>query len=397
MTTFPLEFPVLPRRRRRRDPVIRPTGLPYFITGPENQMAAFVATAPPDSLRIGNPMLWVGPAGSGKTSLAMHLAARLASSLVSASSESASAEEFPAGLHASTEDSESFEARPAEANFVKTEPAKTLYLPATDYAREYAEAVEVDDVAGLRQRLLDAGVLVIDDLHFLDGKTAATEELGRRIDQRVATQRPVILTCRRMPGEIKGLPAAFVSRIMPGLTVPLAYPRGDTRRELLQAYLFAKDLEVAPECVAALVDGMPDELAPPQIEAAVSTMDLHARMRGSAIDMEAVQAAMDQCDQRRELSFDKITKTVAAHYQMKVGELKSPSRQKSIVRARSLAMWIARRLTGKSTHRIGDYFGGRDHTTVMHAIRKISREVETDDELRRAAAEVEERLAVDRR
>jgi chromosomal replication initiator protein len=358
---FPLERPLIRRRRSRREPVVRSEGLPYFLCGDENRVAAFLATADATTLAIGNPILLVGPVGSGKTAIAMHLAARAAV------------------LGDTSEQQDS--------------PLETVYLPAIDFSRDYAEAIEVDDLQPLQQRLTIAGVLIIDDLQQIADKIASQEELARRIEERVESGRPTILTCRRMPGEVRGLKSALVSRMLPGMTVSLQYPQGKTRINLIAEFAIFHGLDLDPSLIEILDQGLAGNVPARSLQAAVRHVELECRMRNSSPGIDEIQAAINATDSRKELAMTDIARAVARHYQIKMSELKSPSRLKTIVKARSLAMWLSRSLTGKSMHQIGDFFGGRDHTTVMHAIRKIDAIIGDDTDLQRAADEIQEQLS----
>ena len=116
-------------------------------------------------------------------------------------------------------------------------------------------------------------------------------------------------------------------------------------------------------------------------------------MNDAPADADAIQAAVDIVGKREEVSLASIAIHTAKYYRLKLSELRSSSRKQNLVRARSLAMYLGRQLTAKSMHQIGDYFGGRDHTTVLHAIRKIESQLDSDADLRRAAEEVREKLA----
>ncbi len=356
VTSFPLERPAV--RARRRDPRITTGSLPYFIAGEENRLVTFVSTHEASVFEFGNPILLIGPSGAGKTVIAMHLAARHA------------AEQSAGG-----------------------EPAKVIYLPAIDFARQYAEAVAADDLPPLRTEINDAAILIIDDLHLIASKPAAQDELAMRIESRTAAGMPTLLTCRRLPSEIRGLRPLLNSRVLPGLTIPIAMPTGPTRLQLLRELSLHFGLEVESGLLEVLHDGLSDHLPVRSLEAALKQVSLWCRMHDSDPTMEAIQSAINRVGIVEEVSLAAITNAVARYFRMKASELRSSSRKQNLVRARSLAMLLARQMTGKSMHQIGDHFGGRDHTTVLHAIRKTLALLESDSEMRRAADEVAEKLS----
>ena len=284
-------------------------------------------------------------------------------------------------------------ARQAVAIGSETSPAEVLCLPAVDFARQYAEAVASDDMPPFRARIDDAPILIVDDLHLISDKGAAQDELASRLDTRVSHRKATLLTCRRLPSEIRGIRPGLVSRCIPGLTIPIQPPLGATRHGLLRELSLHLGVNLDEELIQALSEGLDESLPTRSLEAAIKQIDLWCRMNQSPPTIEAVQAAVDQVGRRGEISLAVITQTVARHFRQKPSDLRSSSRKQKIVRARSLAMFLARRLTSKSMHQIGDHFGGRDHTTVLHAVRRMESLLDEDADLQRAIDEVTEKLS----
>ncbi len=359
--SFPLERPAM--RTRRRDALVPEPSLAYFIAGEENRLAAFVCRSDPSFLRGTNPILLVGPTGAGKTVLALHLASKL-------------------GLDAAN-DSESLEA----------EKTWQGYWIASELARRYAEAIEADDIEPFRRMIDEASVLVVDDLHSMSDKPAAQEELAMRITARLDAGRPTVLTCRRLPSDIRGMRPSLVSRSLPGLTIPVNLPSPSTRRLMLRELALAVDLDVEDDLLDLLSLGLGDDISARQMLASVKQLALWCRMNDTAVTSRAIQSILDQVNESRSVSISEITQRVARHFRLRSSDLRSNSRRQNVVRARSLAMLLARRVTTLSLNQIGAEFGNRDHTTVLHAIRKTESLLETDADLRRAAAEVTEKLS----
>lgn len=355
VTSFPLERPAI--RARRRDARLTAGSLPYFIAGEENRLVSFLCSGEASALEFGNPILAIGPSGAGKTAIAMHLAAR----------------------HAAD-------------SSVDGEPAKVVYYPAIDFARQYAEAVAADDLPPLRADIHDAPILVIDDLHLIADKPAAQDELAMRIEARTSAGLATIVTCKRLPSEIRGLRPLLISRVLGGLVVPIAIPVGAARLQLLRELALHFGLEIEAGLIEILHEGLDPNLAGRSLESSLKQISLWCRMNDSDVTIEAIQTAINAASPTEEVALASITNAVARYFRMKSSELRSSSRKQNLVRARSLAMWLARRMTGKSMHQIGDHFGGRDHTTVLHAIRKTQSLLESDSDLRRAADEVTEKL-----
>jgi chromosomal replication initiator protein len=354
LISFPVERPFL--RGRRRDSHVGPGSLPYFLCGDENRVIGYLATLDAPVFDLGNPILLVGPIGCGKTVLATHLAARDV-------------------------------ARSVHAN-----PPTVLYQTSVDFARQYAEAVASDDLAHLQQQVSSAEVWILDDLHLIADKPAAQEELALRVEERYQRSLPTIVTCRRLPSEIRGMRASLVSRVLPGLTVPIALPVGSSRRQLLAELADAHGVELSAELLSVLDTGLECPLPCRALEAAIKQLALYCRMHDSEPTIQAVQSSIAVIGSVQDVSPGSIAAAVARQFRLRVTDLKSSSRKQHLVRARSLAMLLTRRMTSLSMHQIGDFFGGRDHTTVLHAIRKTETLLENDAELHRIADEVREKL-----
>jgi chromosomal replication initiator protein len=309
----------------------------------------------------------IGPSGAGKSSLALHLAARLAC--------------------AYRREGESVE--PPQHS---TEPQAVFYFTAVDFARSYAQAVAADDLQPLRDQIQQAAVLVVDDLHLIRDKPAAQDELALRLDGRTQRELPTILTCRRLPSEIRGMRPLLASRAVPGLTIPISIPTGEARIQLLRELSIHHSVDLDDELIELLHRRIDGRLPTPSLESAIKQISLWCRMNDALPCIEAAEHAIETVGKTEEISLAEITAAVAKYFRLKRTELRSSSRKQTLVRARSLAMLLGRRLTSKSMHQIGDFFGGRDHTTVLHAIRKTESLLDQESELRRAADEIQEKL-----
>ncbi len=329
--------------------------LPFFYAGEENRFAAFVCSEPhqedaglsPEDIAEMGIVLLVGPTGCGKSVLAHHLATRWLN------------------------------------------PSKSLLsLPATDFARQYARAVDADELNQLRTQFQAADVVLVDDVHLIVDKPAAQEELAARVESRVAERRPTILTCRRLPTQLPGIRPLLASRMLPGLTVPIRLPGAAAVERIIAGLSERIQLNWKADDQTLLAAGLPQEVTARQIEGVLKHLELWCRMKSSAPNMIGIREAISTIDSLIDVSTDKISKAIARRYKLKLADIKSETRRQEVVRARSLAMYLSRQLIGTSYDKIGQYFGGRDHTTVLHAVRKIESTIDEDQELRIAANEI---------
>ncbi|MEM6690410.1 MAG: helix-turn-helix domain-containing protein [Planctomycetota bacterium] len=358
--TWAIESPPLRAHGRRRG--ITQTALPYFVSGPENRLASLACAGDVDVFSLGNPVLVIGPSGSGKTTVMLHLANR---ALIASRSTSI--------------DQPSID-------------GEVLYISAVDFAKDYAESVAAEDVSSLADRLDRALVLVVDDVHSIADKPSAQAELARRIEHRCDRGKAVLVSFRHMPQETRGISTALASRCSPGLTIPLSVPGPLIRQQLLSELAATRDIELTSDQLKLLDAKLETGITVPGMAASINQLDLWCRMNESGIDAQAIESSAKHSRQSRDLSLQAITQAVGRHFKIRVTDLRSSTRRKQIMRARSLAMWLARQCTSMSLQQIGDYFGGRDHTTVMHAVRQIDSLMDADAVIRRAANELREKL-----
>lgn len=365
LTTFALERPRI--RRRRREPAIAPPVLPLFHCGAENGLVGYVGQLPPEVLlELARPLLMVGDPGMGKTSMAMHCGRRL--SLCDVWNDE------------------------GEVTTAKALADRIIYHSSTELARQFASAIDTKEMPAWRRHLEEVPILIVDDLHAVADKTPFQNELASRLDARDERARATIITCRRLPTEIRGLRPGLVSRTLPGLTVPMAAPAGTCRRVILRELMVGQLPNAQPDQIAMLDEGLESGLPVRALAAAVQQLSLNCRMNDGSIDESAIQSAIDQVGTRKNVSIGSITTAVARQLGVKSADIRSGSRRQAIVRARSLAMWLSRQMTDQSLSNIGDAFGGRDHSTVLHAIRKTDALLDDDVALRRAADQVTQRL-----
>jgi chromosomal replication initiator protein len=332
---------------------------PQFVVGPENALVRVLVQAASAQRVAQNPLVLCGPGGVGKTTLAHLLAEQRRAAL---------------GL----------------AHVVKCTGA--------DVARGLADAAETNSVADFRKRHHRADLLVIDDLHELAGKAAAQEYLTAALDVLIQRGVLVIAALRQLPSANGGLAGALASRLSAGLVVPLAPPETLARKEILRGLARQFDLLLTEELAGCLAGGngrWNGAMTVPRLRHVVmqvAALAQHSRQPLRPALVARVLAA-EQADDKTTLR--QIAAAVARHFQLPLSELKGKSRQQHIAEARGAAMHLCRELLGSSYAQIGRFFGGRDHTTVLHACRKVRRRLERSGDEARMFQELTLQISTD--
>ena len=269
--------------------------------------------------------------------------------------------------------------------------SKALSITGADFARAYATALETDSLADLRMKYRAAHLFLLEDLHELSSKRAAQQELATVIDDLLSRDRRILITSRQAPAETSSLADGLASRLSTGLTVPLTAPGVHARREVIARLAKQHGLTLDRAMAEVLADGIPgtvSELNHAILQLKTATGD------ESAVDPIVAARFLQQRTETQRATLRSITTRVAHYFHVKSADLKGPTRRQSVVRARGLAMYLARRLTRKSLEQVGRHYGGRDHTTVLHACRKTESLLESDPSLRQAVEEIIQRLGI---
>ncbi|MDZ4781791.1 MAG: DnaA/Hda family protein [Planctomycetia bacterium] len=266
------------------------------------------------------------------------------------------------------------------------------YVAAAEYAQELGEAVEADDVSAWRDRHRSTQLFVLDDLEHLAGKELAQDELTRSLDFLVAEGRQAILISHAAHARTKGFNKRLLARITAGLTLRMSLPEIPAREAILRAVAESKLARISDAAFGLLATELAD--APSALIGAVTYLQTVGG--GAEIDKAAAQAYLDQRGVAQKIGVREIAAATARQFAMPLTLLRGESRRKTVVAARGAAMWLARQLTGASLEQIGAYFGGRDHTTVLHACRRTEELTAHDGETRRAVDEIRATLGATR-
>jgi chromosomal replication initiator protein len=222
-----------------------------------------------------------------------------------------------------------------------------------------------------------ADLLIIEDLQHLDSR--AVEALVNLIDDRQRRQQQMVFSATQGPGELRHLPARLTSRLASGLVVGLAPLSRESRRVVL-GQLAKRKQEALPEEV---LDWVADHVGGSvrQLEGALGRLETLARMHGRPASLEETQTAFVEDSEARRLTVERIAQRVGRHFQLEPKQLQARDRSRHVLLPRQVGMYLARMLTPLSLEQIGAYFGGRDHSTVLHACRKVEEALDNDPAL----------------
>jgi chromosomal replication initiator protein len=251
-----------------------------------------------------------------------------------------------------------------------------VLITAAEFAQQYADAVDKRAVGRWRSRFRSADLFVLEDLAHLSTKLAAQSELLHTIDSLADRDSLVIVTSRLPPHELPTLLAGLQSRLLAGLSVPLVLPEADARRQILSRLCEVRKLSLSETSLRLLARSL--VLPAPELSGVLANLEHAARTTGRALDDSFVRAYVRQRAAARQPPLRAIATHTSRHFALRVSDLRSPSRRRGVVQARDVAMYLARQLTSKSLKQIGEYFGGRDHTTVLHGCRKTERLMHSD-------------------
>lgn len=256
--------------------------------------------------------------------------------------------------------------------------ANVVYLHSERFVADMVKALQHNAINEFKRYYRSVDALLIDDIQFFAGKERSQEEFFHTFNALLEGQQQVVLTCDRYPKEVNGLEERLKSRFGWGLTVAVEPPELETRAAILMSKAGQANVEMPSEVALFMAKRIRSNIR--ELEGALRRVIANAHFTGKPITLEFAKDALRDLLSLHEklITLDNIQKTVAEYYKIRVHDLHSARRSRSITRPRQLAMSLAKELTNHSLPEIGDAFGGRDHTTVLHAHRKIQELKESD-------------------
>ena len=315
-----------------------------FVEGKSNQLARAAAWQVADNPKHGyNPLFLYGGVGLGKTHL-MHAV----------------------GNHL----------------LQKNPNAKVVYLHSERFVADMVKALQLNAINEFKRFYRSVDALLIDDIQFFAKKERSQEEFFHTFNALLEGGQQVILTSDRYPKEIDGLEERLKSRFGWGLTVAVEPPELETRVAILMKKADQAKVDLPHDAAFFIAQRIRSNVR--ELEGALKRVIAHAHFMGREITIELIRESLKDllALQDKLVSVDNIQRTVAEYYKIKISDLLSKRRSRSVARPRQVAMALSKELTNHSLPEIGDAFGGRDHTTVLHACRKIAELREIDADIR---------------
>jgi chromosomal replication initiator protein len=305
-----------------------------FVEGKSNQLARAASLQVSENIgRAYNPLLIYGSSGLGKTHL----------------------------MHAI-----------GNAILAKQPSATIVYLHSEKFVQDMVRALQQNAINNFKEYYRAIDVLLIDDIQFFAGKERSQEEFFHTFNSLLDRKHQVVLTCDKYPKEIVGLEERLKSRFGSGLPVSIEPPDMETRAAILMKKTAQSNIYLPQEVAFFIAKRIPSNVR--DLEGALRRVIANAQFTGREITIEFTKEALHDLItlQDKLVNIDNIQKTVADYFKIRIADLSSKSRSQSVTRPRQIAMSLARELTSHSLCQIGDAFGGRDHTTVINACKKVT-------------------------
>ena len=334
-----------PRDNRTSGGLIGTFRFETFVEGKSNELARAAACQVSENAgRSYNPLLLYGGVGLGKTHL----------------------------MHAV-----------GNEILLKTPEAKVVYLHSQRFVQDMVKALQTGTMQEFMHHYRSVDALLIDDIQFFANKMRSQEEFFHVFNALYERENQMVFTCDRYPSEIQGLEDRLKSRFVHGLTVEVEAPDLETRVAILMKKAEAEGITLDTDVAFYMAERVRSNVR--ELEGALRRVLASARFSGHRITVEHVRKSLRDliAIQDRQVSVDNIQRTVAEYYNIKHADMLSKRRNRTIARPRQMAMSLAKELTQHSLPELGEFFGGRDHTTVIHACRKI-------DELKESNADLAE-------
>ena len=258
---------------------------------------------------------------------------------------------------------------------------KILYLSAEKFMYEFIKALRLKNTVAFKEQFRSVNLLMIDDVQFIIGKESTQEEFFHTFNALADQNRQMVISADKSPSDLEGLEERLRSRLGWGLVADIHPTTYELRLSIIEAKIEKYNIDLSKDVIEFLAHKITSNVR--ELEGALTRLAAHVTLVGRNVDLEIAEDLLQDLLRAsdRRTTIDQIQKKVAEHFNVKISDMHSARRSRTVARPRQIAMFLAKNLTTRSLPEIGRKFGGRDHTTVIHAIKKIQELVKNDSSL----------------
>ena len=256
-----------------------------------------------------------------------------------------------------------------------------LYLSAEKFMYEFIKAIRVKNTVAFKDQYRAVNLLMIDDVQFIIGKESTQEEFFHTFNALTDKNRQIVISADKSPSDLEGLEERLRSRLGSGLVADIHPTTYELRLSIIEAKIKKYNIDLSKDIIEFLAHKITTNVR--ELEGALTRLAAHVTLVGRSVNLEIAEDLLQDLLRAsdRRTTIDQIQKKVAEHFNVKMSDMHSARRSRTIARPRQIAMFLAKNLTTRSLPEIGRKFGGRDHTTVIHAIKKVKELVKNDSSL----------------
>ena len=271
--------------------------------------------------------------------------------------------------------------------------AKVLYTSSEKFTNEFIKSIRDGENEAFREKYRNIDVLLIDDIQFIQNKEQTQEEFFHTFNELHQNNKQIVISSDRPPKEIAKLEDRLRSRFEWGLIVDITPPDYETRMAILQKKIEEENLDIPPEALNYIANQIQSNIR--ELEGALTRLLAYSKLQGKPITTELTAEALKdiiQSPKSKKITIQDIQKVVGQYYSVRIEDFSAKKRTKSIAYPRQIAMYLSRELTDFSLPKIGEEFGGRNHTTVIHAHEKIANDIKSDPTFKQEVENLEKEI-----
>lgn len=278
----------------------------------------------------------------------------------------------------------------------KNPDLKPIYVSSEQFTNELVEALRKDTTPEFRDKYRNVDLLLVDDIQFLIGKERIQEEFFHTFNMLHQNYKQIVVTSDKPPKDLKGLESRIITRLGGGLIADILEPDIETRIAILRNKNEQENFQISDEVIDYIAENVDSNIR--ELEGALLRVVAFSNLTGKTVDLQMAKNVLRSIlDQKKKIVIDsnRIKNIISDHYGVSVEDLDSKKRPKDIAYARQVAMYLCREMTDMSLPKIGADFGGRDHTTVIHAVDKISSEIKADSATKKTIQDLKRKVKGD--